>query len=374
MQITSSFDGGNIECVQLESEKDIQLKVRKDSQSEFFQWFYFRLTGAYRKDCRLRILNAGQCSYPEGFEDYRAVASYDLETWFRVLASFDGEVLTIEYTPQLDAIYFAYFAPYSMDRHAHLISSCLVSTRVEYENLGHTLDGQDMDYLRVGKPGKGKKQCWVMARQHPGETMAEWWMEGFLEKLLDENDPVSRKLLEDCVFHVVPNMNPDGSRRGNLRTNASGANLNREWMEPSLEHSPEVYVVREKMRQTGVDFCLDVHGDEALPYNFISGSYGVPCWSEELEHQLDVFLESLCAANPDFQTERGYTKDKPGAANLQIAKNYVAQHFQCLSMTLEMPFKDTTATPDPVFGWSPARCKHLASAVIDSIARVLPFL
>lgn len=35
-------------------------------------------------------------------------------------------------------------------------------------------------------------------------------------------------------------MNPDGSYRGHLRTNASGANLNREWKEPTLEKSPEV--------------------------------------------------------------------------------------------------------------------------------------
>lgn len=35
-------------------------------------------------------------------------------------------------------------------------------------------------------------------------------------------------------------MNPDGSWRGHLRTNAAGANLNREWAKPSLETSPEV--------------------------------------------------------------------------------------------------------------------------------------
>lgn len=38
----------------------------------------------------------------------------------------------------------------------------------------------------------------------------------------------------------MPNVNPDGSIRGHLRTNAVGANLNREWKEPSLERSPEV--------------------------------------------------------------------------------------------------------------------------------------
>ena len=37
-------------------------------------------------------------------------------------------------------------------------------------------------------------------------------------------------------------MNPDGSVLGNLRTNAAGANLNREWLQP-LERSPEVLAV-----------------------------------------------------------------------------------------------------------------------------------
>lgn len=67
----------------------------------------------------------------------------------------------------------------------------------------------------------------LIARQHPGETMAEFFVEGLLERLYDTSDPVSRRLLELACFHVVPNMNPDGSVRGNLRTNARGTNLNR---------------------------------------------------------------------------------------------------------------------------------------------------
>ena len=36
---------------------------------------------------------------------------------------------------------------------------------------------------------------WVIARQHPGESMAEWFTEGMLHRLLDRHDPVSRKVL-----------------------------------------------------------------------------------------------------------------------------------------------------------------------------------
>src|SRR5690606_34933736 len=104
-------------------------------------------------------------------------------------------------------------------------------------------------------------KCWIIARQHPGESMAEHLMDGLLAQLLDGNDPVARELLRKAEFFIVPNMNPDGSRRGHLRTNAAGANLNREWLEPSMERSPEVYLVRERMRASGLDFALDVHGD-----------------------------------------------------------------------------------------------------------------
>ena len=105
-------------------------------------------------------------------------------------------------------------------------------------------------------------------------------MEGAVERLLDEADPVARRLREKATFHIVPNMNPDGSLRGHLRTNAAGVNLNREWHAPSLEKSPEVFHVRGEMDKTGVDFAMDIHGDEAIAANFLAGFEGVPGWKQ----------------------------------------------------------------------------------------------
>ena len=200
--------------------------------------------------------------------------------------------------------------------------------------------------------------------------MAEWWMEGFLERLLDEADPVASALLNKAVFYIVPNMNPDGSRRGHLRTNAVGANLNREWQDASPQRSPEVFFVRQKMQQTGVRFCLDVHGDEGLPYNFIAGSEGIPGWTPGRKVLLEAYRQELQAICPDFQTRYGYPVTAPGKANLGMCTNYVAETFNCLAMTLEMPFKDTADTPNPLVGWSPERCRHLGAANIDAIHRL----
>lgn len=376
MHISTAFDSGAIEVVSLADTGDIQLRVRRDSAAEFAQWFHFRLQGAKGLPVVLRFLNAGQCAYPKGWEGYRVVASYDRQHWFRIDTDFDGAVMTARILPDTQSVYFAYFEPYSYERHLDLIGTAAESEHVDVQHLGQTLDGRDMTLLRItdalsSTPAEQKKKIWLIARQHPGETMAEWFVEGFLERLLDGDDPVSRVLLGKCIFHVVPNMNPDGAVRGNLRTNAAGANLNREWQAPSLDKSPEVFYVREAMQKNGVDLCLDAHGDEALPYNFVVGSEGNPGYSARVQGLEDAFKAAWVATCPDFQVKQGYGKSKPGEANPTLATNWIAQHFDCLAHTIEMPFKDNANLPDEATGWSGERSRKLGASVLLPILAVV---
>ncbi len=367
MIVSSQFDGGNIQCLDQSDPQSVQLRIRADHQSEFYQWFYFRVANAKDLACRYVIGNAAGAAYAKGWQGYRAVASYDREYWFRVKTSFDGEQLVIEHTSAQDQIYFAYFAPYSMERHADLVAFAQSSGQCQVQTLGETLDGQAIDCLRFGEPAPEKKVIWMVARQHPGETMAEWWMEGLINRFVDDSDPVVRALLQKAVFYLVPNMNPDGSRRGHLRTNAAGINLNREWHAPSLDKSPEVYRVLEKIESTGLDFGLDVHGDEALPYNFLAGTEGISGWNKKRQKKLDCYRKTLAGINPDFQVEHGYPANAAGQANMSYCSNALAQRFGSPVMTLEMPFKDTTDTPDDLQGWSPERSMKLASSSLDAL-------
>ncbi len=375
MEITSNFDGGNIEVVAASDPADIQLKIRLDAQSDFYQWFYFRLTGAKGEECCFKILNAAGAAYPNGFRNYRVCYSYNREQWLRHDTELEGDILQFRFTPSQDAVYFAYFAPYPIARHEKLVARAQSADHCSLQLLGKTLDGQDFDKLCFSEPSPGsrpgKKQCWMIARQHPGETMAEWWMEGCINQLLDTSNELTRALLEQCDIHLVPNMNPDGSSRGHLRTNAAGRNLNREWAEPSMEYSPEVFLVKEAMKETGVDFLLDVHGDESLPYCFIAGTEGLSNWDAAEQAKLDFYRNVLAELNPDFQTEEGYPAKQPGQANLTMSTAQTASNHGCLAMTLEMPFKDTTATPDSQYGWSPQRSGQLAVSCLQALAAYL---
>ncbi|WPZ34209.1 M14-type cytosolic carboxypeptidase [Thalassobaculum sp. OXR-137] len=364
IHISSQFDGGNIEVVDATDPSDIRLTIRKDGNSDFFQWFYFRVSGARGVPLTMTIENAGGSSYPKGWEDYRAVVSEDRANWWRTETRYDGGKLIISHTPETDFAWFAYLAPYTLEQHADLVAFAQASGAARAERLGSTLDGRDMDLLTFGS---GPKPLWIIARQHPGESMAGWFVEGVVEKLCDAQDPVARALLSKATIHLVPNMNPDGVYRGNLRVNAAGTNLNREWREPSLEKSPEVYHVVRKMQETGVQMCLDVHGDEGLPYNFIAGYEGVPDVTEAHLAPLNRFRTELARLTPDFQTEHGYPKAPPGKGNLTTSTGHIAHTFRCPAMTLEMPFKDTANNPMPEVGWSPDRCKHLAGKCLDAM-------
>ena len=75
-----------------------------------------------------------------------------------------------------------------------------------------------------------------------------------------------------------------------------------------------------------------------------------------------------------MQSKPGYDIPGPEGANLAVCSNQIGQRFDCLSFTLEMPFKDTSYDPEPVQEWSNERSQRLGASFLDSILRVLPDL
>lgn len=447
------------------------------------------MANAQGRSCTFVIDKANEASFPEAWPDTWAVGSYDRNTWFRCEVSFSSfshlvfkfsvtpfhrlplgllsslylthqpfsflafpafcpslilphsriptvykdNQLVITITPTLPQLWIAYFAPYSWERHMAFIGFCQAAkdhdgtALARVEAIGTSIEQRTIDCVSVGS---GPRVCWLIGRQHPGESMAEWCLQGLLERLLDPRCGLARAVRQQATIHIVPNMNPDGSVRGHLRTNAVGANLNREWnptgdyQAPTLERSPEVYYTLQRITATGCDLFIDVHGDEELPHIFFAGTHGIPGWSDRHAELWRIFTAAQLRANPDFQIghgetsegfglmseitkgkkkweillasracrrltglslsygalfpfrnqKSGYDNDLVGEANLAICADAMAHRFDCLSGTLEMPFKDTYGHEMPGEGWSPERCRQHGASMLDAIAAVLPFL
>jgi murein tripeptide amidase MpaA len=388
LKINSLFDSGAVDVVDASRPDDVRLRLRPDSASAFAQWFHFRVSGVAGQACTYTFENASEAAYPDGWRDYHVVASHDSVNWFRVAdTSYDGKALQWRHTAPSDSVWFAYFEPYGELRHHAFLGEVAGSGRAQCADLGLTLHGRPLTCVTVGDGVVGgaagdavagaaaTAPIWIIARQHPGETMAEWFVEGFLRRLLGlgewAGDPVGRALRARAVFHIVPNMNPDGAALGNLRTNASGANLNREWMQPSAERSPEVLAVREAIAASGVGMFFDIHGDESLPYNFVAGSEMLPDFTDAQRATQDAFIARFKSVSPDFQNVHGYAPGHYSADALTLASKYIGNRFGCLSLTLEMPFKDNADLPDPVVGWNGARSMALGAAMCLAILQQL---
>ena len=372
LHISSDFDSGNIQVLDTNNPLQVKLAIKPDTKSPHFQWFHFKVDGLTPGHTHhFQLSNASQSSYNKAWDGYQAVASYDQENWFRVPSDFDGTSLNIHFAAEQPQAWFAYFEPYSRARHDQLIKNALQWSGCELLATGKSVEGRDIQLLRKGSGASHKRKIWIIAQQHPGEHMAEWFMEGLLERLEQGSDPQMRKLLDYADLYLIPNMNPDGAFHGHLRTNANGQDLNRAWQNTSPQVSPEVFFALEQMSQYGVDLFLDIHGDEEIPYVFTAGCEGNPGYTQRLATLEERFRTHLSALTKDFQTTHGYTRDEPGQANMTLACNSVGQRFDCLSLTLEMPFKDNNDAPDPQTGWDGKRSKQLAKDVLTTLSTMV---
>ena len=118
---------------------------------------------------RLKIINAGDASYPKGWDGYRVCTSIDRQTWTRVETNYHEGVLTIEHCPEGQLQWYAYFAPHTHEQHLDLLAHCQLSDHASIDRLGATVDGRDLHRVTLGD---GDFNFWIIARQHPGESMA----------------------------------------------------------------------------------------------------------------------------------------------------------------------------------------------------------
>ncbi|KAH8057826.1 hypothetical protein JL722_6365 [Aureococcus anophagefferens] len=370
--VSCAFDGGNIVqkgvlpldggAVQLRLAIKPDVYTNGTDKTAHAQWFYFKVRWFRARNATYVTGEAHAAaphltrhdSFTEVDDDAATVAG---DASFLPLARYNSDARTFakpplppwSLTPEYDTVYFAYWTPYSLERHADVVAELATSPLCEAWSLGQSLDGRDLDVLTFGT---GRLQLWVAARQHPGETMAEWAAEGCARKLADADDPKARASV----------LRPERFLRAFD-------------LENDEQSSPSclVYHMLKHLDARGCDGYVDIHGDEEIEANFTAGAEGCPCYDAAMAAHYEGFCHHFCKATPDFQHApgvegRGYEPTPPGEANLSVCTNAIATRYGCLAVTLEQPFKDSTFhTPEPVCGWSGPRALKLGAALVDAL-------
>lgn len=335
MRILTPKDGGRIRLVK-SGAGTVDLAVRADP-GRFRQWFSFVLEDEAREARTIRIVNAGACAYPEGFAEGCVSASFDGERWTRVRAELDGGVLSIRHEPRGPRTHYAWFEPYTARRRHDRLVAIDRRRGARVREIGKSVLGTALNVIVVG--AGGGPTIWVIARQHAGESMAEWAAEGLVDRLLDDDDDIAATLRERARIHIVPCVDVDGATLGHHRVNSAGRDLDRAWLDADDEETPEVVALRRTMDDAGVDMFLDLHGNESSRVGFLEGCEGNRNHGERLGDLEGLFGRILSDASDDMGPDRDDPLDESDDDAPPTAARWVGETYDCLSLRVELPAK-----------------------------------
>ena len=113
------------------------------------------------------VVNAAEVSFAGAWPGSTVCYSTDRKSWKRVwITSYVEGVLKWSFDhAAAPNVFFAYFEPFSHDRHLDLTLRCQASAAARVHSLGKTLDGRELDCITVGR---GKLQ---VGRAAPTESM-----------------------------------------------------------------------------------------------------------------------------------------------------------------------------------------------------------
>ena len=162
-------------------------------------------------------------------------------------------------------LYVARLEPYRLSDLDRLLSSLRRSPLVDITPIGRTVQGRELEILRVGDRA-APYRVFIRARAHPWESGGNWVVEGLIQRLL-KGDAEAEKFLRRYCVYILPMANKDGVARGMTRFNVQGKDLNRNWDKPAdPELAPENAALErwlEGMIEAGQrpHLALELHND-----------------------------------------------------------------------------------------------------------------
>ena len=173
-------------------------------------------------------------------------------------------------TTQKKYVYFAYCYPYTYSQLDKYLSSLVLYKNIlRFDVIGKSLDGINIHMLIITnfkdnfESLANKKSVIFTARVHPGESNSSYVIQGVIDFLLS-NETIAENLRKNFIFKIIPMLNPDGVIRGNYRMNTMGKDLNRCWVEPTMEITPSIFCSHQMIQKTlnsrDIFLFCDFHG------------------------------------------------------------------------------------------------------------------
>ena len=318
MKITNNYEGASIRIEEIDNKKnEAILSIKKEGKN--YGYYYNFCVSSGDNVATIHIKNFEESSY---YEKGNIPVPYirDKKEWKKInkenFNSNDDKDIIIT-VPKEQEWEISLFPRYS---------------RIDLENFLNTIKGNSRIKIKedpikeIVIGDKSKPTIVIIARQHPGETLSSFFIEGIVEKIIYEE-----KYLDNNCFMIFPIVSTNGVKNGNHRL-TDGIDYNRSWAKERLPE--EIEYIQKRMNQCKVKMFIDVHCDEITNKDYIRTNnkiYGQNIAGIQVLEDMGKIRRFL----------RALIKQRKviNFSNL-TAREYVSKKYKCDNMLIELTLKE----------------------------------
>ena len=254
MQLNCNYDGGSIDIIQEDKKRNILILSPKQENGKYSNYYNFTITNNNDLDGTICIKNLKKMIY-SGKQEDNLIPLFkskngDYKQLSKTKTSMSSGDLFIKINRK-EVIEISSYPRYT--------TKDLESFLEKIKNKHVVIQDAVLKKVTIGS--LSNKAIVVIARQHPGETLSSFFIEGMINCIASKLKPS-----DNTCFVFFPIVNIDGVRNGNHRY-TNGYDYNRMWHTTGI--IKEIDYIKQELSKINIDFFIDVHCDEITTTDYI---------------------------------------------------------------------------------------------------------
>ena len=312
MKIIDNYESSSIEVIENKDQKIIvSPKLEKDGYSNYYN---FIVSNLLDKDGILIIRNLNKMKYiPNEYNLlYRDKdGNYKKIDKSRIKKNRDDIEIKILKNEELEISSYPRYTYSDLEIY-------LKDNNIEYEDIN------GLKKIVIGDTSKNI--IFILGRQHPGETLSSFFIEGILNYLKNNE-------IEDYCFMIYPIVSVYGVKNGCHRYTLD-YDYNRMWNTSGI--ISEIDYLKSELDKYNISLFIDVHGDEVDSFDYIrtrknlGNSFAGIQVLKDRSKMMRIARELIKQGKfPDFSK--------------QTSREYVTSKYKCDNILIELSLSNTTS-------------------------------
>ena len=320
MKIDKNYPGSSIEILKEDKEKNIiELSLKKEKNG-YGHYYNFKVINNEKKEGTIIIRNIEKSAYyTKESQYYPYIKKENTKNWERtnknkVILNDNNIIIKIEINENIEIS--------TVPRYVQKNLEVFINKDIkDYKNKGIVgYENRLIPKLEFGN--KEKKLFVVIGRQHPGETLSSFFIEGMIEEIISD-----KNMLNSYNYLFFPIVNKRGVEEGNHRY-IDGVDFNRSWNKK--DKPEEIQYIIDEIGKRKVENFIDIHNDEISKKDYIRVN-------KKMNQEKIAGIQILKQMSTTRRFLRALIKQhKIIKINNLTAIKYVQKKYKCNSMLIEL--------------------------------------